>query len=132
MANTMFGRAAVAACAGSPAPIENCVAHYITRALVAFSMRLRVLFVGNSFTSGRAPVVQYNNANVVDVNAQNAIDKLLGSEAITPNPWGGVPGIFKTMVDQALLSTDVLQARRGGATLRDYPISKGAAACTRK
>ena len=28
---------------------------------------LRILFVGNSFTYGRAPVVQYNNANVVDL-----------------------------------------------------------------
>ena len=81
---------------------------------------LRVLFVGNSFTYGRAPVVQYNNANVVDLNAQNAIDKPLGSEAITPNPWGGVPGIFKTLVDQAQLATDVRLSLRGGATLRGH------------
>ena len=81
---------------------------------------LRVLFVGNSFTYGRAPVVQYNNANVVDLNAQNAIDKPLGSEAITPNPWGGVPGIFKTMADQARVSTDVRLSLRGGATLRGH------------
>ncbi len=76
--------------------------------------------VGNSFTYGRAPVVQYNNANVVDLNAQNAIDKPLGSEAITPNPWGGIPGIFKTMVDQAQLATDVRLSLRGGATLRGH------------
>jgi hypothetical protein len=81
---------------------------------------LRVLFVGNSFTYGRAPVVQYNNANVVDLNAQNADDKPLGSDAITPNPWGGVPGIFKTMVDQARLGTDVQLSLRGGATLRGH------------
>ena len=81
---------------------------------------LRVLFVGNSFTYGRAPVVQYNNVNVVDLNAQNAIDKPLGSEAITPNPWGGVPGIFKTMADQARVSTDVRLSLRGGATLRGH------------
>ncbi len=81
---------------------------------------LRVLFVGNSFTYGRAPVVQYNNANVVDLNAQNAIDKPLGSDAITPNPWGGVPGIFKALVDQAQLVTDVQLSLRGGATLRGH------------
>lgn len=81
---------------------------------------LRVLFVGNSFTYGRAPVVQYNNTGVVDLNAQNAIDKPLGSEAITPNPWGGVPGIFKTLVDQARLDTDVRLSLRGGATLRGH------------
>lgn len=81
---------------------------------------LRVLFVGNSFTYGRAPVVQYNNASVVDLNAQNAIDKPLGSEAITPNPWGGVPGILKTMTDQAQLDTDIRLSLRGGATLRGH------------
>lgn len=81
---------------------------------------LSVLFVGNSFTYGRAPVVQYNNAHVVDLNAQNAIDKPLGSEAITPNPWGGVPGIFKALVDQARLDTDVQLSLRGGATLRGH------------
>lgn len=79
-----------------------------------------MLFVGNSFTYGRAPVVQYHNTNVVDLNAQNAIDKPLGSEAITPNPWGGVPGIFEAMVDQTNLATDVQLSLRGGATLRGY------------
>jgi hypothetical protein len=81
---------------------------------------LKILFVGNSFTYGRAPVVQYNNADVVDLNAQNAIDKPLGSEAITPNPWGGVPGIFKTLADQARVPTDVRLSLRGGATLRGH------------
>jgi hypothetical protein len=68
---------------------------------------LRVLSVGNSFTYGRAPVVQYNSIHVVDLSAQNAIDKPLGSEAITPNPWGGVPGIFKTLVEHAQVAPDV-------------------------
>jgi hypothetical protein len=81
---------------------------------------LRVLFVGNSFTYGRAPVVQYNNANVVDLNAQNAIDKPLGSDAITPNPWGGVPGIVKALADQARFETDIQLSLRGGATLRGH------------
>lgn len=79
-----------------------------------------MLFVGNSFTCGRSPVDQYNNAQVVDLNAQNAIDKPSGSEAITPNPWGGVPGIFKAMVDQANVATDVRLSLRGGATLRGH------------
>jgi hypothetical protein len=109
---------------------RSCVSRFLRQALAAFAFTaagaagaqepLRVLFVGNSFTYGRAPVVQYNNANVVDLNAQNAIDKPLGSEAITPNPWGDVPGIFKTMVDQAQLSTDVRLSLRGGATLRGH------------
>lgn len=81
---------------------------------------LRVLFVGNSFTYGRAPVVQYNNANVTDLNARNAIDKPLGSEAITPNPWGGIPGIVKALADQAQLDTDIQLSLRGGATLRGH------------
>lgn len=109
---------------------RSCVSRFLRQALAAFAFTaagaagaqepLRVLFVGNSFTYGRAPVVQYNNANVIDLNAQNAIDKPLGSEAITPNPWGGVPGIFKTLVDQAQLNTDVRLSLRGGATLRGH------------
>lgn len=81
---------------------------------------LRVLFVGNSFTYGRAPVVQYNNSRVVDLNAQNAIDMPLGSEPITPNPWGGVPGILKTLADQARVPMDLRLSLRGGATLRGH------------
>lgn len=111
-------------------PARRCAHRFIRQALAALAFTaagassaqepLRVLFVGNSFTYGRAPVVQYNNTNVVDLNAQNAIDKPLGSDAITPNPWGGVPGIFKAMVDHAQRPTDVRLSLRGGATLRGH------------
>jgi len=96
------------------------VVAWAAAAAAAAQEPLRVLFVGNSFTYGRAPVVQYNNSGVVDLNAQNAIDKPLGSEAITPNPWGGVPGIFKALAEQANVATDVRLSLRGGATLRGH------------
>jgi len=81
---------------------------------------LRVLFVGNSFTYTRPPALQYNIENVTDLNAQNAIDKPEGSDPALPQPWGGVPGIFKALADQAGLSLEVSHSLRGGATLRGH------------
>jgi len=37
-----------------------------------------------------------------------------------PQPWGGVPGIFKALTDQAGLNWDVSHSLRGGATLRGH------------
>jgi len=81
---------------------------------------VRILFVGNSFTYTRPPALQYNIENVTDLNAQNAIDKPLGSDPALPQPWGGVPGIFKALADQAGLSLEVSHSLRGGATLRGH------------
>jgi hypothetical protein len=60
---------------------------------------VRILFVGNSFTYTRPPALQYNIENVTDLNAQNAIDSPIGSDPALPQPWGGVPGIFKALAD---------------------------------
>ncbi len=81
---------------------------------------LRILFVGNSFTYTRPPALQYNIENVTDLNEQNAIDKPLGSDPALPQPWGGVPGIFKALGDQAGLALEVSHSLRGGATLRGH------------
>lgn len=81
---------------------------------------IKVLFVGNSFTYTRPPALQYNVENVTDLNEQNAIDLPLGSDPALPQPWGGVPGIFKAMTDQAGLAYDVRHSLRGGATLRGH------------
>ncbi|MBX3607375.1 MAG: hypothetical protein KF788_18990 [Piscinibacter sp.] len=80
----------------------------------------KILFVGNSFTYTRPPALQYNTENVVDLNEANAIAMPEGSDPALPQPWGGVPGIFKALVDQAGLPFDVRHSLRGGATLRGH------------
>ena len=98
----------------------------------------KILFVGNSYTFARvAPALQYNSANVKDLTAPfNAVDAT-GSNSfpvgsgIAPNPcatsgtpcfephnWGGVPGIFKKLTDQANLNYAVSLSTRNAATLR--------------
>lgn len=81
---------------------------------------LKVLFVGNSFSYTRPPALQYNTANVTDLNLQNSIDKPEGADPKLPQPWGGVPGIVKALADQAGVSMDVSHSLRGGATLRGH------------
>src|SRR4051794_29023745 len=87
---------------------------------------IKILFVGNSYTFARvAPALQYNAANVKDLTAgYNAIDPTgpnsfpvgsgvppspcatAGSACFEPHNWGGVPGIFKRLTDQAGLDYD--------------------------
>lgn len=84
---------------------------------------LRILFVGNSFTYTRGAALQYNIANVTDLNAQNRIDLPEGSDPALPQPWGGVPGIFKALADRAAVPTVVKHSLRGGATLRGHVLN---------
>jgi hypothetical protein len=88
---------------------------------------IKLLFVGNSFTYTRPPALQYNVENVTDLNELNAIALPLGSDPALPQPWGGVPGIFKAMADQAGLAYDVSHSLRGGATLRGHLINSNPA-----
>jgi hypothetical protein len=109
---------------------------------------VKILFVGNSYTFARvAPALQYNAANVHDLTAGfNATDPTgtnsypVGS-GIPPNPcaqantgcfephnWGGVPGIFKKLTDQALLNYDVSLSTRNAATLRGHFLNTANAA----
>ena len=90
---------------------------------------LSVLFVGNSYTFGRVdPVLGYNAANVHDLTA--AFNELNpagtnsfpvgtpGQGWFEPHPWGGVPGIFKKMTEEAGLDYDVSLSTRNAASLR--------------
>jgi len=80
-----------------------------------------VLFVGNSFTFGRAnPVMQYATDTVTDMNLQNWINNASGSNADEPHPWGGIPAIFKAFTVQAGLDYDVKMSARNAATLRGH------------
>jgi hypothetical protein len=81
---------------------------------------LKILFVGNSFTYTRPPALNYNTDAVTDLNLQNSIDKPLGNDPELPQPWGGVPGIFKALADQSGVDVVVKHSLRGGATLRGH------------
>lgn len=62
-----------------------------------------VLFVGNSFTHGHeGPVMSYNSANITDANGSG---------------YGGVPGVFKKLTDQAGLAYAVTIEAVSGQTL---------------
>ncbi|WP_422010326.1 PEP-CTERM sorting domain-containing protein [Roseateles sp.] len=90
---------------------------------------IKILFVGNSYTFGRVdPVMSYNAAAVHDLTAGfNAINPsgtnsypigTPGQGSFEPHPWGGVPGIFKKMTDEAGLNYDVSLSTRNAASLR--------------
>ena len=90
---------------------------------------IKILFVGNSYTFGRVdPVLSYNAAAVHDLTAGfNAINPAgtnsypigtVGQGSFEPHPWGGVPGIFKKMTDEAGMSYDVSLSTRNAASLR--------------
>ena len=80
---------------------------------------ISILFVGDSYTFGRVdPVMSYNAANVHDLTAGfDAIDPT-GTNSFEPHPWGGVPGIFKELTDEAGLNYDVSISARNAASLR--------------
>jgi hypothetical protein len=83
----------------------------------------RILFVGNSFTHGRAaPVLNYNMAAVKDENyGLSPGDHRYQSDPAEPGPWGGVPGIFKQMADEAGLNYVVhIEAISGTALSYHY------------
>ncbi len=64
----------------------------------------RVLFVGNSFLHGHAPpVLHYNAAGVADLNGSG---------------YGGVPGVFKQLADEAGVHVEVASELVSGQTLQ--------------
>ncbi len=80
-----------------------------------------ILFVGNSYTSGRVdPVVSYNAAHVHDLTYPQWQANATGTNAFEPHPWGGVAGIFKQFTVQAKLDYDVSLSTRNAASLRGH------------
>ncbi|RTL37784.1 MAG: PEP-CTERM sorting domain-containing protein [Burkholderiales bacterium] len=66
----------------------------------------RILFVGNSFLHGHAPpVLHYNAARVTDLNGTQ---------------YGGVPGVFKQLADEAGLQVAVSSELLSGQTLHTH------------
>ena len=80
----------------------------------------RILFVGNSFLHGKyEPVLNYNSANVKDENyGRQAGDPRAEPTDKEPGPWGGIPGIFKKMTDEAGLNYEVHFESISGKTLK--------------
>ena len=86
-----------------------------------------ILFVGNSYTFGRVdPVLSYNTANVDDMTRPRPdlpdpnFTDTTGANDYEPHPWGGVPGIFKQLADEAGIEFNVHISARNAATLRGH------------
>ena len=99
----------------------------ITASSAAFAAPTTILFVGNSYTFGRVdPVLSYNTGNVDDMTRPRPADPepnftdTVGTRAWEPHPWGGVPGIFKQLADQAGVEFDVSMSTRNAASLRGH------------
>ena len=102
----------------------------VSTALVAGTLHAApqsILFVGNSYTFGRVdPVLSYNAANVDDMTRPRSdlpdpnFTETAETRAWEPHPWGGVPGIFKQLVDQAGVEFDVALSTRNAASLRGH------------
>ncbi|WP_460619324.1 hypothetical protein [Hymenobacter ruber] len=79
-----------------------------------------ILFVGNSFFHGaKAPVLNYNAAAITDENfTPNRQGQRRQMYVNEPGPWGGVPGIFKKLADEAGLNYEVHIEAVSGQTLK--------------
>jgi hypothetical protein len=79
-----------------------------------------MLFVGNSYFHGaRQPMLNYNAAAITDENftpdRRGQRRRMYVNE---PGPWGGVPGIFKKLTDEAGLNYEVHIEAVSGQTLQ--------------
>ncbi|RYY14792.1 MAG: SGNH/GDSL hydrolase family protein [Cytophagaceae bacterium] len=79
-----------------------------------------ILFVGNSFFHGAfAPVLNYNAAAITDENYQpNRTGQRRRQYEHEEGPWGGIPGIFKKLTDEAGLNYEVHLEAISGQTLK--------------
>ena len=99
----------------------------LAAASAALAEPVSILFVGNSYTFGRIdPVMSYNAANVDDMTRPRPdlpdpnFTDTAGTRAWEPHPWGGVPGVFKQLAEQAGVEVDVSMSARNAATLRGH------------
>jgi hypothetical protein len=79
-----------------------------------------ILFVGNSFTYTRPPVLQYNVDNVADLTYAYSLATPGDADPLLPQPFGGIPGMIEQLATQAGLDYEVSHSLRGGATLRGH------------
>lgn len=98
-----------------------------TASTAAIAAPPSILFVGNSYTFGRVdPVMSYNADNVDDMTRPRPdlpdpnFTDTTGTRAWEPHPWGGVPGVFKQLAEQAGVEFDVSMSARNAASLRGH------------
>jgi hypothetical protein len=79
-----------------------------------------ILFVGNSFFHGAfAPVLTYNAAAITDENFKpDRTGQRRRQYEHEEGPWGGIPGIFKKLTDEAGLNYEVHLEAISGQTLQ--------------
>ena len=79
-----------------------------------------VLFVGNSFFHGAfEPVLSYNAATITDENFKpDRTGQRRRQYEHEARPWGGIPGIFKKLTDEAGLNYEVHLEVISGQTLK--------------
>ncbi|AMR27284.1 hypothetical protein A0257_09350 [Hymenobacter psoromatis] len=76
-----------------------------------------ILFVGNSFFHGAfEPVLSYNTVAVTDENFKPTGPRSAREHA--DGPWGGIPGIFKKLTDEAGFDYEVHLEAISGQTLQ--------------
>ncbi|WP_460584503.1 DUF4886 domain-containing protein [Hymenobacter arcticus] len=79
-----------------------------------------ILFIGNSFFHGAfQPVLSYNNEAITDENFQpDGAGQRRRKYEHEQRPWGGIPGIFKKLTDEAGLNYEVHLEAISGQTLK--------------
>jgi hypothetical protein len=79
-----------------------------------------ILFVGNSFFHGAfQPVLSYNNQGITDENfTPTRTGQRRRQYTHEEGPWGGIPGIFKKLTDEAGLHYEVHLEAISGQTLQ--------------
>jgi hypothetical protein len=79
-----------------------------------------ILFVGNSFFHGAfQPVLSYNKERITDENYKpNRTGQRRRQYEHEEGPWGGIPGIFKKLTDEAGLHYEVHLEAISGQTLK--------------
>ena len=96
----------------------------------AFADPISILFIGNSYTFGNVGAAPaYNRDGVRDLTAptQPGFENQQGTNVYQTRPWGGVPGIFKTLTEQAGLDFDVAHSTRNAASLRGHYLNSNPA-----
>lgn len=79
-----------------------------------------ILFIGNSFFHGAfQPVLSYNNEAITDENFKtDGTGQRRRKYEREQRPWGGIPGIFKKLTDEAGLNYEVHLEAISGQTLK--------------
>jgi hypothetical protein len=89
-----------------------------------------ILFIGNSYTFGNVGAAPaHNRAGVRDLTAPTrpGFENQMGANVYQTRPWGGVPGIFKTLTEQVGLDFDVAHSTRNAASLRGHYLNSNPA-----